>query len=74
MPVEFKSNYREQDGLHADMMSIFNFVFANICTCSSLSVSQEKRGTITLIPIPNNDSTVLDNLRTMSLLNTDYKT
>ena len=38
----------------------------------SLSICQ-RRGTIALIPKPNKDTTLLDNLRTISLLNNDYK-
>ena len=42
------------------------------CDSGKLSISQ-RRGIITLIPKPNKDTTVLDNLRPISLLNTDYK-
>ena len=38
----------------------------------ALSISQ-RQGIITLIPKPNNDTTLLDNLRPISLLNIDYK-
>ena len=54
--------------LHADMIRSFNFAFNN----GSLSISQ-RRGIITLIPKPNKDTTLLDNFRPISLLNTDYK-
>ena len=39
----------------------------------SLSISQ-RRGIISLIPKKNNDKTILENLRPISLLNVDYKT
>ena len=54
--------------LHADMIRSFNFAYDN----GSLSISQ-RRGIITLIPKPNKDTALLDNLRPISLLNTDYK-
>ena len=54
--------------LHPDMIRSFNFAYDN----GSLSISQ-RRGIITLIPKPNKDTTLLDNLRPISLLNTDYK-
>ena len=50
------------------MICSFNFAYDNV----SLSISQ-RRGIITLIPKPNKDTTLLDNLRPISLLNTDYK-
>ena len=50
------------------MIHSFNFVFDS----GSLSISQ-RRGIITLIPKPNKDTTLLDNLRPISLLNIDYK-
>ena len=54
--------------LHSDMICGFNFVNDS----GSLSISQ-RRGIITLIPKPYKDTTLLDNLRLISLLNTDYK-
>ena len=54
--------------LHVDMIHSFNFAFDS----GSLSITQ-RRGIITLIPKPNKDTTLLDNLRPISLLNTDYK-
>ena len=54
--------------LHADMIRSFNFAYDN----GSLSISQRRR-IITLISKPNKDTTLLDNLRPISLLNTDYK-
>ena len=50
------------------MTHSFNFAYDN----GSLSISQ-RRGIITLIPKPNKDTALLDNLRPISLLNTDYK-
>ena len=50
------------------MIRSFNFAYDN----GSLSISQ-RRGIITLIPKPNKDTALLDNLRPISLLNTDYK-
>ena len=50
------------------MKHSFNFVFDS----GSLSISQ-RRGIITLISKPNNDTTLLDNLRPISLVNIDYK-
>ena len=50
------------------MIRSFNFAFDS----GSLSLSQT-RGIITLVPKPNKDATLLDNLRLISLLNTDYK-
>ena len=50
------------------MIRSFNFAYDN----GSLSISQ-RRGIITLIPKPNKDTTLLVNLRPISLLNTDYK-
>ena len=54
--------------LHVDMIHSFNFAFDS----GSLSITQ-RRGIITLIPKPNKDTTLLDNLTPISLLNTDYK-
>ena len=50
------------------MLRSFNYAYDS----GKLSISQ-RRGIITLIPKPNKDTTVLDNLRPISLLNTDYK-
>ena len=50
------------------MIHSFNFAYHK----GSLSISQRRR-IITLIPKPNKDTTLLDNLRPISLLNTDYK-
>ena len=50
------------------MIHRFNFAFDS----RSLSISQ-RWGIITLIPKPNKDTTLLNNLRPTSLLNTDYK-
>ena len=50
------------------MIRSFNFAYDN----GSLLISQ-RRGIITPIPKPNKDTTLLDNLRPISLLNTDYK-
>lgn len=49
------------------MINSFNFAFDTV----TLSISQ--RGMITLIPKPNKDTTSLENLRPISLLNVDYK-
>ena len=54
--------------LHSDMLQCFDYAYGS----GKLSISQ-RRGIITLIPKPNKDTTVLDNLRPISLLNTDYK-
>ena len=48
--------------------TVFNYAYDS----RKLSISQ-RRGIITLIPKPNKDTTVLDNLRPISLLNTDHK-
>ena len=53
-------------------MPICYTVFNNAYDSRKLSISQ-RRGIITLIPKPNKDTTVLDNLRPKSLLNTDHK-
>ena len=42
-----------------------------LATCEKDQIIQENE--LTLIPKPNKDTTVLDNLRPISLLNTDYK-
>ena len=47
---------------------VVNFAYGN----GSLLISQ-RREVITLTPGPNKDTTLLDNLRPISLLNTDYK-
>ena len=49
------------------MLHSFNYAYHS----GKLSISQ-RRGIITLIPKPNKDTTVLDNLRPISLLNSDY--
>ena len=54
--------------LGADMTASFNYAFQT----GSLSISQ-KRGIISLIPKKNKDKTLLENLRPISLLNSDYK-
>ena len=54
--------------LHIDMINSFNYAFDN----GTLSISQ-RQGIITLIPKPNKDTTLLKNLRPISLLNVDYK-
>ena len=38
-----------------------------------LSITQERRGIISLIPKKSKDKTILENLRPISLLNVDYK-
>ena len=50
------------------MINSFNFAFDT----GTLSISQ-RRGIITLIPKPNKDTALLENLRPISLLNVDYK-
>ena len=50
------------------MIHSFNFAFDS----GSLSISQ-RRGIITFIHKPNKDTTLLDNLRPISLLDIDYK-
>ena len=50
------------------MVASFNHAFRS----GTLSISQ-RRGIISLIPKKNNDKTMLDNLRPISLLNVDYK-
>ena len=54
--------------LHLDMINSFNYAFDT----GTLSISQ-RRGIITLIPKPNKDTTSLENLRPISLLNVDCK-
>lgn len=54
--------------LYEDMTNSFNFAFDT----GRLSISQ-RRGVITLIPKPNIDNTLLNNLRPISLLNIEYK-
>ena len=50
------------------MIGSFNYAFQS----GALSISQ-KRGIISLIPKKDNDKTILENLRPISLLNVDYK-
>ena len=66
LQAEFYKHFWKE--LHADMTRSFNFAYDN----GSLSISQ-RRGIITLIPKPNKDTALLDNLRPISLLNTDFK-
>ena len=68
--MDCKQNFISTFGneLHVDMIHSFNFAFDS----GSLSTTQ-RREIITLIPKPNKDTTLLDNLRPISLLNTDYK-
>ena len=67
LQAEFYKHFWEE--LHADMLQCFDYAYDS----GKLSISQ-RRGSITLIPKPNKDTTVLvDNLRPISLLNTDYK-
>ena len=63
LPAEFYKYFWTE--LHPDMIRSFNFAYDN----GSLSISQ-RTGIITLIPKPNKDTTLLDNLRPISLLNT----
>ena len=65
--AEFYKHFWKE--LYEDMTNSFNFAFDT----RKLSISQ-RRGVITLIPKPNKDNTLLDNLRPISLLNVaDYK-
>ena len=66
LPAEFYKFFWKE--LHLDMINSFNFAFDT----GTLSISQ-RRGIITLIPKPNKDTTSLENLRPISLLNVDYK-
>ena len=66
LPAEFYKLFWKE--LHLDMIKSFNFAFDT----GTLSISQ-RRGIITLIPKPNKDTTSLENLRPISLLNVDYK-
>ena len=66
LPAEFYNFFWKE--LHLDMIKSFNFAFDTV----TLSISQ-RRGIITLIPKPNKDTTSLENLRPISLLNVDYK-
>ena len=66
LPAEFYKFFWKE--LHLDMIKSFNFAFDT----GTLSISQ-RRGIITLIPKPNKDTTSLENLRPISLLNVDYK-
>ena len=65
-PAEFYKFFWKE--LHLDMINSFNFAFDT----GTLSISQ-RRGIITLIPKPNKDTALLENLRPISLLNVDYK-
>ena len=66
LPAEFYTFFWKE--LHLDMINSFNYAFDT----GTLSISQ-RRGIITLIPKPNKDTTSLENLRPISLLNVDYK-
>ena len=66
LQAEFYKHFWKE--LHTDMLQCFDYAYDS----GKLSISQ-RRGIITLIPKPNKDTTVLDNLRPISLLNTDYK-
>ena len=66
LQAEFYKHFWKE--LHTDMLQYFDYAYDS----GKLSISQ-RRGIITLIPKPNKDTTVLDNLRPISLLNTDYK-
>ena len=50
------------------MIASFNYAFHS----GTLSISQ-KRGIISLIPKKDKDTSLLENLRPISLLNVDYK-
>ena len=63
-----KQNSIDTSGKNSDMLQCFDYA----CGSGKLLISQ-RRGIITLIPKPNKDTTVLNNLRPISLLNTDYK-
>ena len=54
--------------LCTEMIASFNYAFHS----GSLSISQ-KRGIISLIPKKDKDTSLLENLRPITLLNTDYK-
>ena len=66
LQAEFYKHFWKE--LHVEMLHSFNYAYDS----GKLSNSQ-RRGLITLIPKPNKDTTVLDDLRPISLLNTDYK-
>ena len=66
LPAEFYKLFWKE--IHREMINSFNFAFDS----GTLSISQ-RRGIITLIPKPNKDTTSLENLRPISLLNVDYK-
>jgi len=66
LPTEFYKFFWKE--WHLDMIKSFNFSFDT----GTLSLSQ-RRGIITFIPKPNKDTTSLENLRPISLLNVDYK-
>ena len=66
LQAEFYKNFWKE--LHTDMLQCFDYAYDS----GKLSISQ-RRGIITLIPKPNKDTTVLDNLRPILILNTDYK-
>ena len=66
LPAEFYKFFWKE--IHREMINSFNFAFDS----GTLSISQ-RRGIITLIPKPNKDTTSLENLRPISLLNVDYK-
>lgn len=68
------------DGLTANFYHFFwtdirNLLFKAIVECIEKNdlTATMKQGLITLIPKPNKDKRVLDNLRPITLLNTDYK-
>ena len=65
LQAEFHKHFWKE--LYADMLHSFNYAYNS----GKLSISQ-RRGIITLIPKPNQDTTVLGNLRPISL-NTYYK-
>ena len=66
LQAEFYKHFWKE--LHADMLHSFNYAYDS----RKVSISQ-RRGIIMPIPKLNKDTTVLDNLRPISLLNTDYK-
>ena len=66
LQAEFYKHFWKE--LHVDIIHSFNFAFDS----GSLSITQ-RRGIITLIPKPNKDTTLLDNLRPISLVNICYK-
>ena len=66
LPPSFIHSFGQK--LCTEMIASFNYAFHS----GTLSISQ-KRGIISLIPKKDKDTSLLENLRPISLLNFDYK-